>query len=591
MAISNNSLDKRVSSLVKYILDIKPYHTKLLGFTSELSFSDSLDLTLIESRPQHIIHHQNVWGSHDIPTLSLVSDGTSESQTFIVPPTVMPRFSVTDSLNYGQSPLGDDQALHDLTDSNNDGVPNTGYPWAGSASSSHQLGSNFIPVRLALTGLRVTVTSATATTFVVTVAGNVATGYATVTGIPLGAVELRMRNGPTTVIDAQSGAFSVTISGSYSQGFFPINPSLPPFSDLSVATAYIYKQGFEVWAVTNTGRYAVPWHNAAHVRVNNVPKDFGNNAEWVTGPNRNYIQFLAGQHPGATDKIDINLMNADRMYVAKAAPFVYEGSNPDYFNVTVSNSAPGRRLVNFHTSELGLRKAVLQELIISSAAPDGMSWRLTAVNLFTLAVQRQTPTVGPVEYVYVNEPYSNGYLSFTLRAPWVEYYLSHGVGSYVAFDMSLYDDEEYDRPADEADLWPDPAIKTKLGQPYDPLPPMHGPVEFIAVGELKQRDIDGKPQYIFQLYDVPPQGTFVELRVEQAKQLNPRLQLGMRERLSIIQLAQTNSTTTTIYDTEVYSGYTLTAGETTAPAAPYTYLITETGDNRETELGDIRILE
>jgi hypothetical protein len=591
MAISNNSLDKRVSSLVKYILDIKPYHTKLLGFTSELSFSDSLDLTLVDSQPHHTVHHQNVWTARDIPSLSLVSDGTSESQTFVVPPTVMPRFSVTDSLNYGQSPLGDDQALSNLTDTNGDGVPNAGYPWAGQASSSHQSGADFIPVRLALTSLNVTVTSATASTYTATVTGGIATGYATVTGIPLGAVELRMANGPTTVIDAQGGTFNVTISGTYSQGFFPVNGTLLPFSDASVATAYIYKQGFEVWAVSNTGRYAVPWHNAAHVRVNNIPKDFGNNAEWVTGPDRNYIQFLAGQHPSSSAKIDINLMNADRMYIAKAAPFIYEGSNPDYFTLTVSNAAPGRRAVSFHTSELGVRKAILQELVVSSAAPDGMSWKLTAANLFTLAVQRQTPTVGPIEYVYVNEPYSNGYISFTLRAPWVEYYLTHGVGSYVAFDMSLYDDEEYDRPADEADIWPDPAIKTKLGQPYDPLPPLHAPVQFIAVGELKQREINGQPQYIFQLFDVPPQGTFVELRIEQAKQLNPRLQLGMRERLNIIQMAGSSGSTTTIYDTEVYSGYTITAGGATAPAAPYVYLITETGDNRETELGDIRILE
>lgn len=585
MATSNSNLDQRVNSLVKYILDIKPYHTKLRGFTSELSFTDTLALTFADSAPQHTLKHQNVWTAHDVPTLAIVSDGTSESQTFIVPPTVMPRFSVTDSVNYGQSPIGDDQALSSLLDSTGDGVPDGSYPWTGQPTFSHQLGADCVPVRLPLTSLTVTVSGATPSTYVATVSGSISVPYATLLGIPLTAVELRV-NGVTTVINASSGTFSESVSGTYNQGFFATQGTLPPFSDDSIATAYIYKQGVEVWAVTDTGRYTVPWHNAARVRVNNVEQVFGNTADWVTNKSRNHVQFLAGKHPAPTDRIDINLMNADRLFIAQCLPFVTN----DEFTLTVSSSAPGRATVSFANQQPGTRKAVLEGALAYPSQPNGATWAIKADGLFAVTVQQLTPIVGPIETAYINEPFNNGKIAFTLKAPWSEYYLNHGYNSYVAYDMELLDAEDYDRPADDADLWPDVNIRTKLGQPVDPLPPLHGPVTFTPVGELKQRSINGEPQYVFTLYTIPPQGSFVELRVEQAKQLNPRLQLSMHEKLSIVQMAGAVGGTA-IYDTEIFATHSLTGATFTGAAASSVDRVAENADLRHTEEGDTRILE
>lgn len=594
-----NINNARVASLVNYVLDVKPYHTKLLGFTSEVNFSDSLSLSITDSQPQHTIYHQNVWGADDIPTLATVSDGTESSRLFILPATVMPRFSITDSVDYDQAPIGDDQAVNDLTDANLDGVPDATYPWAETATFSHQLGANSIPVRLSVTDLLIDVTAATSSTYTATVSGTVYLAYLNAVGIPLTSVELRLNNGPTVVVDASTGSFTVTVSGIYSPSGAP-ELSLPSFSDSLLATAYLYRHGVELWATIDTGRYYVPFHNGSKVRVNNIAQVFGASDDYIVDSSRSFIQFMNGKHPSPTDYIDINLLNADRLFISICDPFIqgpqgydvmpYDDdpydmtAQADQFVLRVDNTAAGRNVMSFVNLQPGTSKAILDGIMIYPSEADGNIWQLVANGLFSVTVQQVHPFNGPIEQAIINEPFDNGKIAFTLKSPWVEYYLSSGPTSYIAYDMSLYDDEHYEGPPDEADFWPGNDIKTMYGQVIDPLPPKHPSVKFNALGELKQRDIAGKPQYIFMFDVIPRQGAFVELRVEQAKQLNPRLQLTMHEKLSIVQLANG----TAVYDSVVYATHDFS----TAPLLVLSNnRITESGDNRITEDGDQLIME
>lgn len=621
MAASNSNLNARISSLVKYVLDVKPYHTKLLGFTSEVSFADHLSLAFSEAPLQHVIHHQNVWGASDISTLGIVSDGTDASRTFVIPPTVMPRFSISDAVNYGQMPIGDDQALNDLTDSDVDGVPDSSYPWPNTATWSHQLGANIVPVRLKVTALNVTVTLADSSTYTAVVTGNIYTAYPTLCGIPLTSLELRMNDEPAlTTVDASSGSFTATISGSYSQAG---DPDLPSFTNELLATAWLYRQGFELWAVEDTGRYYVPFHNGSKVRVNNVPQVFGAAEDYIVDESREFIQFMADKHPASDAKVDINLMNADRLFIAICDPFVTGGhgyddapydSEPydlnvgaDSFILQVSDAAPKRYTSTFIDLEAGLgkHKAVLQEVLIYPSQADGGVWQLVADGFFSVTVQQVAPIFGPIEHAIINEPFDNGKIAFTLRSPWVEYYLSHGVNSYVAYDMLIYDEQSYEGPPDEADFWPGTDVKTSYGLPIDPLPPRHPPVVFNALGELKARSIDDKPQYIFEFYEAPAFGSFIELRIEQAKQLNPRLQLTMHEKLSIVEMVDTSDGYDTapyedypydegpplivVYDTTVYATHELKAGSESVIGNELR--VAEDGEARVTEDGDDIIQE
>lgn len=614
MATSNSNLNARITSLVKYVLDVKPYHTKLLGFTSEVSFSDTLNLALTEHPLQHTIYHQNVWGAADIQTLGIVSDGTEASRTFVIPPTVMPRFSVTDAVNYGQLPIGDDQALGDLTDGNADGVPDSSYPWPDSATWSHQTGADFVPVRLKITALNIEVTAATTTTFTATVTGDVYLAYPNACGIPLYALELRMADGPTVMVNAATGSFSATVSGTYSQAGLQ-DPDLPSFSNELLATAFLYRAGFELWAVADTGRFYVPFHNGSKVRVNNVMQVFGAADDYIVDSTREFIQFMDGKHPAPTDLLDINLMNPDRLFVAICDPFVVGGhgyddflydeepydinAGADCFVLTVDSGAVHGYVSTFIDLQAGegKHKAVLESVLIYPSEADGNVWQLTADGLFSVTVQQVAPIFGPVEHAIINEPFDNGKIAFTLRSPWVEYYLSHGVNSYVAYDMLIYDEQHFEGPPDEADFWPGVDIKSSYGQPVDPLPPRHPPVVFNPLGELKVRSIGGKPQYIFELYTTPAQGSFVELRVEQAKQLNPRMQLTMHEKLSIVELTEAVGG----YDTGPYDDYDYDEGPTTLIVYDSTVYATHelrsnsvsgvADDSRVAEDGDVRVTE
>lgn len=82
MLISNSNY---VTSLVDYILDVKPYHTKLTEVIEEYQFFDYTNVKITEAE-KYRINLNSVW------TESYISD--SFVTRFIIPPFYMPRFSL-----------------------------------------------------------------------------------------------------------------------------------------------------------------------------------------------------------------------------------------------------------------------------------------------------------------------------------------------------------------------------------------------------------------------------------------------------------------------------------------------------------------
>lgn len=117
-----------LNSLVDYVLDVKPYHTKIKQFLSELFFEDSFNANVTDSLSWNV-YHQNQWTRDDVGGyyLQKLCEGIQADLTFRIPAAVWPRRSIDDDI--GQTPPGDDPA-----------------EWDGITSSeSHFLGSNHVP--------------------------------------------------------------------------------------------------------------------------------------------------------------------------------------------------------------------------------------------------------------------------------------------------------------------------------------------------------------------------------------------------------------------------------------------------------------
>lgn len=160
------SEDLLLNSLIDYVNDVKPYHTKLREFVSQLQFNDTFNVEVLEALFKEI-DLQNIWTNTDRSsyTLSTIAEGLTSEKNFIIPATIFPRFSTNDMLQHGQTPHGNDPATTDLTDANANGIPDSEEPWpdtghTGQFSYSHQLGSNSYTSELTLSGQLQTVTAA-----------------------------------------------------------------------------------------------------------------------------------------------------------------------------------------------------------------------------------------------------------------------------------------------------------------------------------------------------------------------------------------------------------------------------------------------
>jgi hypothetical protein len=136
-----------LQSLIDYVNDVKPYHSKLKEFLSELQFAETANVN-VRDKKILTIYHQNQWGRDDVGGYQLfsVSEGTDADRYFRIPAAVWPRVSLNDRLQYGQTPPGDDPATNNKSDySPHDGRPDVEEPWSGARSESHFMGSDHDP--------------------------------------------------------------------------------------------------------------------------------------------------------------------------------------------------------------------------------------------------------------------------------------------------------------------------------------------------------------------------------------------------------------------------------------------------------------
>jgi hypothetical protein len=593
--------NKLISSLIGYIKEVKPYHTKLLDYTSEIFLKDEVHVSIADAQPDIKVGFKNVWTKDDDERLSRLSEGVEADRIINIPPVVLPRFSLNTFLNFGQTPYGYDPASIDLTDivaapgtvvysgsnvlaapingsslgaagyviTNSDGIPDNEIPYSPTASNhlsqSHQLGSSEVTYKCKLSNFSRTVTSATdhPTTidFTVNIVASISLAEAMAYGfsyatMPVYIFSPLINSAVTGTVSFDTEyKLSFSISGTLDKAAFPLaegyGPSLSPKQKV---LAYALTWNITARIEQGTGRFKVPFHSGSYVLVDNIPKTLG--VDYTVDRSRGFIQFLAGMHPAPTAKLAFNLYSSDRMFVAFADPFDYSldrnydienydvvlygaGDTSDNFSFTVDSSYPsGHSPVVFRDIRPGYAKCKLDSLAILTSTT-GDAWVITAVGDFTLAVQQTLPSAGAIQYAALNQPFNNGKLSFTLVAPWVPYYFDLQTGSY----LSLLDVPNGDYAAlgpyyDPADYYPNTGIKTQQGVFNDPLPPLHIPVLFNLVGKVKQR-ADGS--YFLELTNIPKRGTYVEVRVEQNQQYNTRAAVFLIDELKIAIIASSTS--------------------------------------------------
>lgn len=638
---------KLLGSLVDYVKDVKPYHTKLREFASELIFNDKFNTNVIDDQ-QWVIHLQNVWGREHAGghVLSKIAEGIEDDRTFRIPPTVWPHFSINDHL--GQEPRGDDPAT-EYFDSDGDGLPDSDDPYVGSRNSSHFKGSDWIPVPAVVLDVDVAITSVeqtmwdgyvdddfwdeayTADTATVVSDKYVEDGYWVVGGPAYAqrdnsfiftydltvtvAAELetayglgnywrsfvdRVEKTSSTTRD-QGGSFDqadfdgdsfdsqtriFTITGLTAM-FTVHDEDLVIFPDLlQKSPEYICRYGYSKMApkveiyYQNTGRYSVPFHQGSRVYVDGIQQVFG--ASYIVESGREFIQFLPGRHPPLDSTISVNLMKADRLFIAQVPPFDtsdlnanigfdmglfdtsefdsrlnayweawsgdgygsdledlpfdsgYPDTVRDYFVVRVDDSYPDRVApVAFYNSTDITGKGTLNVLKVYPKAKHGDIYLVIATGMWTFQVQKVFPSFDAPQYATFKTVFDNGAISFIVDKTWTEYYMVPDTNTY---DKNEYYDVRAIYPfskVDETDYMVNIGLSTEHGS-LKQQTLSHRPVEFTSIGQVKKvADTDGNEYYTFVLNKVPPRGTYFELRVEQNGGLNPWMNANVDDVLSI----------------------------------------------------------
>jgi len=570
---------KLVDSLINYTLDIKPYHTKLKQFISELYFNDVVNVSFIGESFNPIIYLQNVWTKDDIGALYLqsLSEGTEQDRHMPLPPAAYPRFSLNSFLDYGQTPPGDDPATLEFLDANVNGVPDAEEPWTGDPSASHQLGVfNEEPVSLQAGFASIVSITSTPSgggfNYTATLDVPVETDWTGFFGISTVTLTLIINGQTASATQVSPGVWRVVGI----TGFFD-NADVYG-GDVTALFAFIETTNVQAFATADTGRYQVPFHHGSYVTVDGVRQLFS--IDYVVDSTRGFIQFLAGHHPTNGQLVTINYFNSDRVFISLQdplnfgeagydvtpyddVPYDYPDDAYDSWGLVVDSASPNGYNLSFNNTQPGTAKAYIGEVIIYPSENDGNTWLIKASGYQSVTVQQILPITGPIEHAAINIPFDNGKIAFKFKNTWLDYYFVQDSDSYIAYDISMFELEHYGEPLDSADFWPSLELKTEHGVIADPVSPLHAPVEFIGIFQssniagydlvpydLDEYDADGnvseyirplgvirqvqvstlqglKPTYEFYFDRIPVRGTYIEIRVEQARQYNPRVNVSI----------------------------------------------------------------
>lgn len=234
-------------------------------------------------------------------------------------------------------------------------------------------------------------------------------------------------------------------------------------------------------------------------------------------------------------------------------------TNVDGFVITVDHtSSTGYSPLTFTYADY-VKKANIIDITISQDAIDGTEYECVAVGPFKLAVYETVPNESStfLGFATINNRFNN-HVAFTIKPRWLEYYLVGDADSFIAYEASLHDAEQYSGVLDETDFFPSINIRTEHGVVTDPYPPLHAPVEYyfdnVRVGVVRQRTITlpvlgEKPQYIFEFDAPPPKGYFIEAKVEHSTQLQPRVEAAIKESASLVSRIELG------YDIESFDDY------------------------------------
>ena len=408
--IKENDLLKSFKS---YLIDNKPYHTKLDRIFAEYLFQDSFHVSLIENKPDLHVYLQNVFDVKSLGGWRLYHtiESSVNSKKFQIPQTIIPRFSIN-SFNE-QFPVGHDPATEISEPSINEvpwappGTQLTSQGW----SYSHQEGiTDELPYIPDIARVEIEITSISSIS-----GGNVTYTYtrhiyydtSNLYGANLSTVSVYKDGTPLITsapdpyydfdtinekisiigltksfdveIDVDKILLTENVNGQNlitDLTYSPLAASIIDGGDINVSQTidlitphvklnlYNDYQGI-YFNFTESGTYMVPFHNGSYITVEGVEQVFG--IDYIVSGNRNAIQFLAGKHPQNGDDIRINYFNVDRLFIALIKPYD--------INITygLDDNSYDKFLYDEITSNGNLYNTDYFELVVDSSLPGGYS--------------------------------------------------------------------------------------------------------------------------------------------------------------------------------------------------------------------------
>lgn len=545
-----------LQSIVEYVNDVKPYHTKFREILSQINFKDTVNVKVSDSTFVEA-YFQNVWCKDDLGSymLSLMSDGTELSKRILLPPAVYPRFS-------------------DI---------------APSVTDREQRGDQQIPVESVIESQNTVVTNIVANGNVVTVTYDLYLKTDTVE-----AERFLFSDVITTVNGLQSGSIEVwgnTVT------IFNVTRDLDvdPNSTYSIEAVYqlLYKYPDRVQVFyLNTHRYAVSFHQGSQIDVDGVRQVFGQH--YTIDSTRGFIQFLPEHAPSNESLIHIRLFKSDRIYISCNIPFApsnragydmqkYEEYPYDYtgdfFYLTVDRSTNEGYILEFFNSDVSAgQKGELKVLSIDQSVPDGTEYLIECIDYWRFSVRRVIPTPGSPQILNFKDHFDNGEISLSLQNTWSEYVIEQDTNSYHDYKMVDFHDEaeffsdlsiQHQHGYDGDTLHHPVRYKWKFGEPqvitdtdlqgnrgydipafdvapYDGyLPDLQndgsnviGPPSYLfgSVKVVPKKVLIGdREHYLFELDEIPPKWSYVEIRLQQVDQFNPWVNVSFREKFSFFE--------------------------------------------------------
>jgi len=510
-----SSQNNLVNSLIDYVKDIKPYHVKLRDFISELQFLDSMMVSFPEDKLEHLLHFTNVWGKDTFgaPEMSFISDGITSS--YKIPYCVKPKHDLTKHLT-----------IHDVVF----------YEY-----TQPYFHYEIISITETTTGVNANIR----VSFDIT-------------------AELSQLQIPNT-LDAyfkdgyENNVVSCTRFGNtyYSNEFEVQDVGIIEMYDMLLSTP------LKLWL--SVPCFKTEYHVGSSVYLNGNKLTYGN--DYIVNESRNYL-ILLNTILSESDNIDITLFLNDRLFIKQVNPFhfditggydhevfdfyeydcdgtavfenfnydvsIYEAELPitktDHFILTIDKSYPsGYSSLVFNEVFPGLvkGKAKLNDVFIYPSEQTGNIWKISAIGNLSCEVQQIAPIISPKQTVTVGQRFDNGKIAFTLDGDWIDYYLIDEDNSYSMFWR------------DNAELFMDISKNNDVS--------LHN------VGMISETNNFFK----FTFNNTPLKNSYIEFRVEQQYQYNPRVHASMMDDFTFFEAQHfTESICATSYASRGFNAYT-----------------------------------